>query len=132
MEAVAVCMSEEYQKDGINEAVFSYIDVFIDNIIETIAEDRFWSDSAKQFLALLVLSNLLQNKNVTIPELQKQTNDVELSRKMIKDNIGTIKSVSNVDSYIGVVTLIDSDKPFTSVVNITNEQLIKYLPQERN
>ena len=132
MEAVAVCMSEEYQKDGINEAVFSYIDVFIDNIIETIAEDRFWADSAKQFLALLVLSNLLQNKNVTIPELQKQTNDVELSRKMIKDNIGTIKSVSNVDSYIGVVTLIDSDKPFTSVVNITNEQLIKYLPQERN
>lgn len=132
MEAVAVCMSKEYQKDGINEVVFSYIDVFIDNIIETIAEDRFWSDSAKQFLALLVLSNLVQNKNVAISELQKQTNDVELSRKMIKDNIETIKSVSNVDSYIGVMTLIDSDKPFISVVNITNEQLVKYLPQGRN
>lgn len=58
MEAVAVCMSEEYQKNGINEAIFSYIDVFINNIIETIAEDRFWSDSVKQFLALLVLVNL--------------------------------------------------------------------------
>lgn len=91
MEAVAVCMSEEYQKNGINEAIFSYIDVFINNIIETIAEDRFWSDSVKQFLALLVLVNLLQNKKVTIPELYKQTSDIELSRKMIKDNIEKLK-----------------------------------------
>ena len=132
MEAVAVCMSEEYQKNGINEAIFSYIDVFINNIIETIAEDRFWSDSAKQFLSLLVLVNLLQNKKVTIPELYKQTSDVELSKKMIKDNIEKIKNLSNANAYIGIIGLIDSDKPFESVVNITKEQLIKYLPQEKN
>lgn len=132
MEAVAVCMSEEYQKNGINEAVFSYIDIFINNVVETIIEDRFWSDSAKQFLALLILVNLLQNKNVTITELYKQTSNVKLSRKMLKDNIDKIKSLVNVNIYIGVMGLIDSDKTFESVVNTANRNLIKYLPQENN
>lgn len=72
-------------------------------------------------------------KNIINESIEKvEIKDIELSRKMIKDNIEKIKNLSNANAYIGIIGLIDSDKPFESVVNITKEQLIKYLPQEKN
>ena len=69
-------------------------------------------------------------KNIINESIEKvEIKDIELSRKMIKDNIEKIKNLSNANAYIGIIGLIDSDKPFESVVNITKEQLIKYLPQ---
>ena len=69
-------------------------------------------------------------KNIINESIEKaEIKDIELSRKIIGDNIEKIKNLSN--AYIGIIGLIDSDKTFESVVNITKEQLIKYLPQEK-
>ena len=126
MEAVAICMNEEYSKNGINQAVDSYIRIFVDNIIETNKQDRFWSDSARDFLALLMLANLVSGKKVSIDTLKEQTKESEFARNMIKDNLEKFDEIPDVKEFMGVITLLDSDKPLKSLVEIANSELNKY------
>lgn len=126
MEAVAICMNEEYSKNGINQAVDSYIRVFVDNIIETNKQDRFWSDSARDFLALLMLANLVSGQKVSIDSLKEQTKESEFARNMIKDNLEKFDEIPDVKEFMGVITLLDSDKPLKSLVEIANSELNKY------
>lgn len=126
MEAVAICLNEEYSKNGINQAVDSYIRVFVDNIIETNKQDRFWSDSARDFLALLMLANLISGQKVSIDSLREQTKESEFARNMIKDNLEKFDEIPDVKEFMGVITLLDSDKPLKSLVEIANSELNKY------
>lgn len=126
MEAVAICMNDEYSKNGINQAVNSYIEVFVDNIIETNEQDRYWSDSAREFLALLILANLVSGEKVSLDKLKNQTVEIELPKKMIKENIDKFNKIPEVKEFMGVIDLLDSDKPFKSLVEITNIELNKY------
>ena len=126
MEAVAICMNEEYSKNGINQAVDSYIRVFVDNIIETNKQDRFWSDSTRDFLALLMLANLVSGQKVSIDSLKEQTKESEFARNMIKDNLEKFDEIPDVKEFMGVITLLDSDKPLKSLVEIANSELNKY------
>lgn len=126
MEAVAICMNEEYSKNGINQAVDSYIRVFVDNIIETNMQDRFWSDSARDFLALLMLANLVSGQKVSIDSLKEQTKESEFAKNMVKDNLEKFDEIPDVKEFMGVITLLDSDKPLKSLVEIANNELNKY------
>lgn len=126
MEAIAICMNEEYSKNGINQAVYSYIRVFVDNIIETNKQDRFWSDSARDFLALLMLANLVSGQKVSIDSLREQTKESEFARNIIKDNLEKFDEIPDVKEFMGVITLLDSDKPLKSLVEIANSELNKY------
>lgn len=132
MEAVAICMNEEYSNNGINQAVYSYIRVFVDNIIETNKQDRFWSDSARDFLALLILSNLVSKQKVSIDSLKEQTKESEFARNTIKDNLEKFDEIPDVKEFMSVITMLDSDKPLKSLVEITNNSLNKFAKLKSN
>lgn len=132
LEAVAICMNEEYSKNGINQAVDSYIRVFVDNIIETNKQDRFWSDSARDFLALLILSNLVSKQKVSIDSLKEQTKESEFARNTIKDNLEKFDEIPDVKEFMSVITILDSDKPLKSLVEITYNSLNKFAKLKSN
>lgn len=126
LEAVAICINEEYSNNGINQAVYSYIRVFVDNIIETNKQDRFWSDSARDFLALLILSNLVSGQQVSLDSLKEQTKEIEFVRNLINQNLEKFNETPYVKEFLGVTSLFDSDKPLKNLVEITNNSLNKF------
>lgn len=126
MYAVEVLINEEYAKNGISEELASYISVYVNNVIENDRQDRFWSDSARNFLALIILSDLVSEKQMNISKLIEQTEKVDLAQKIIKDNIEKFDEYGETQGFLQIGQLLESDKPLKSLVEVTHNSLLKY------
>lgn len=100
----------EYNKNGFNENLVSEIIKFSVLSIEDFEQDRYWSDSARTFLGLLILSNLNSEKEINIRKLLYQISDINLIKNIITNNIENLEKYSILQLFTINAKIIESDK----------------------
>ena len=81
---------------------------------------------------MLILSNLVSKQKVSIDSLKEQTKESEFARNTIKDNLEKFDEIPDVKEFMSVITMLDSDKPLKSLVEITNNSLNKFAKLKSN
>lgn len=119
----------EYNKNGFNENLVSEIIKFSVLSIEDFEQDRYWSDSARTFLGLLILSNLNSEKEINIRKLLYQISDINLIKNIITNNIENLEKYSILQLFTINAKIIESDKTLQSVLQLIENGLIKYYAQ---
>lgn len=115
-------IKEEFKTNGITPKIVNLLKALSSQIIKD-EIDPFWSDSAKHMLNLLILSNLMENKEFILSDLFEQTENVELVRNLINSKIDKL-DIPELKELMVVKQLISSDKPFKSIVEIIHKDTI--------
>lgn len=115
-------IKEEFKTNGITPKIVNLLKALSSQIIKD-EIDSFWSDSAKHMLNLLILSNLMENKEFILSDLFEQTENVELVRNLINSKIDKL-DIPELKELMVVKQLISSDKPFKSIVEIIHKDTI--------
>lgn len=121
----------EFSNNGITQKLINDITCFVIDIVEEYKQDRFWSDSARSFLGLLIISNLTNGNNIKIEKLLEQINDINSLKKIILNNITKFINNEKLRLFISNVDIINSDKPLKSVLQLIEEGLKKRLGNDR-
>ena len=119
-------ISLEYNKNGITTNLVNEIEEFAVATIEDFEQDRFWSDSARNFLGLLILANLNNEKKINVKKILYQIADINSVKNIIADNINELKKYNELQIFTNNVQIINSDKPLQSVLKLIENGLIKY------
>ena len=119
-------ISLEYNKNGITTNLVNEITKFTIMIIEDFEQDRFWSDSARCFLGLLILSNLNNAKEINVKKLLYQIADINSVKSIIINNIDELKKYPQLQIFINNAKIIESDKTLKSILELIEDGLIKY------
>lgn len=122
-------ISVEYNKNGFNDMVVNEITKFVISTIEDFEQDRFWSDSARTFLGLLILVNLNSEKKINIKNMLYQIADINSVRNIIINNIEELKKYSILQVFTNNENIIQSDKTLQSILKLIENGLIKYYAQ---
>ena len=118
-------IKEEYNANGITPKVVESLNKLAIQIIKDHEIDLFWSDTSRNVFKLLILSNIMNNKDFVLPDLVSQTENVELVRNILISNLEKLE-VSELQDVMIVKPTINSDKPFKSVVEIIHEGVLPY------
>lgn len=116
----------EFNNNGITSKLVNEITKFVVELIEDYKQDRFWSDSAKSFLGLLILSNLMSANRININNLLVQIRDINTIKDIILKNIDKLNNNSSLRVFTSNVDIINSDKPLKSIIQLIEEGLKKY------
>ncbi len=119
-------ISLEYNRNGITTNLVKEIMKFAITIIEDFEQDRFWSDSARNFLGILILANLNNDKKINVKRLLYQIADANSVKSMIVNNIEELKKYIELQVFTNDIQIIDSDKPLKSVLKLIENGLIQY------
>lgn len=119
-------INQEFNNNGITNKLINGITKFVIELIEEYKQDRFWSDSARSFLGLLILSNLTNGNRISIDNLLEQIKDINTIKNIISNNIDKLNNNSNLQVFTSNVDIINSDKPLKSVIQLVEEGLNKY------
>lgn len=119
-------INKEFNNNGITNKLVNVITKFVIELIEEYKQDRFWSDSARSFLGLLILSNLTNGNRISINNLLEQIKDTNTIKNIILNNIDKLNDNCNLQIFTSNVAIINSDKPLKSVIQIIEEGLSKY------
>lgn len=115
----------EYQKNGITDKLVELLNCFSNEIIKDDKQDPFWTDSAKNIFNLLLLSDLLEENEITIQLLLGQTRTCDRAKKIIGDNIDKLNK-TELNKFMTSASILNSDKPFKSIVEIIYNALLFY------
>ena len=118
----------EYQKNGITDKLVELLNCFSNEIIKDNKQDPFWTDSAKNIFKLLLLSNLLDGKEITIQLLIEQTRTADKTKIVINSKMNRF-DMPELRSYMSSTSIINSDKPFKSIVDIIYNSLNETLKE---
>lgn len=116
----------EYRNNGITNNLVNEINNFTTITIEDYMQDRFWSDLARNFFGLLIISNLVNGNEIKTKELLYQIADINNMRNIIQNNISKISNNPLLQVFTKNVELLNSDKTFKSVLELIENGLIKY------
>ncbi len=119
-------INQEFNNNGITNKLINGITKFVIEIIDEYRQDRFWSDSARSFLGLLILSNLTNGNRISINNLLEQIKDINTIKNIILNNINKLNSNCDLQVFTSNVDIINSDKPLKSVIQLVEEGLNKY------
>ena len=128
-------ISLEYNKNGITTNLVNEIEEFVVATIEDFEQDRFWSDSARNFLGLLILANLNNEKKINVKKILYQIANINSVKNIIADNINELKKYNELQIFTNNAQIIDSDKTLQSVLKLIEDGLLKYYAknnQEKN
>lgn len=118
-------IKEEYNVNGITPKIVDSLNKLAIQIIKDHKIDLFWSDTSRNVFKLLILANIMNNKDFTLPDLVSQTENVELVRNTLISNLVKL-DVPELQDIMIVKPTISSDKPFKSVVEIIHEGVLPY------
>lgn len=119
-------INSEFNNNGITSKLVNEITKFVIELIEDYKQDRFWSDSARSFLGLLILSNLMSGNRININNLLEQIRDTNTIKDIILKNIDKLNNNLNLRVFTSNVDIINSDKPLKSIIQLIEEGLNKY------
>lgn len=122
-------INNEYKQNGITDNIVNEIIKFAVFIIEDFEQDRYWSDCARTFLGLLILSNLNSEKEINIRKLLYQISDINLIKNIITNNIQKLEKYSILQMFTINSKIIESDKTLQSVLQLIEKGLITYYAQ---
>lgn len=118
-------IKEEFNSNGITEKSVELLHKLAVQIIKDNEQDLFWSDSSREVFKLLILSNLINNKEFVLSDLVEQTKDVELSRNIINSNLKKL-NVPELQKTMEIKQILNSDKPFKSIIEIIHKSIMPY------
>ncbi len=116
----------EFNNNGITNKLVNEITRFIIELVEDYKQDRFWSDSARSFLGLLIISNLTNGTKLDINNLLAQLEDIDTIRSIILNNVNKFKDDTRLHIFTSNIDIVNSDKPLKSVVQLAKEGIGKY------
>lgn len=115
-------INEEYEKNKISDKLIKMLHIFADSVIKDNKQDPFWTDTAKNVLEIIVLTNLITKNSCSKNELAIQVKDTNIIKTTIKDNLEKL-SIPELNGIMSSKSIIDSDKPFESVMDIIRKAL---------
>lgn len=116
---------EEYKNNSITAKLIELLNQFANEVINGNNKDPFWADSAKNILKLLLVSNLLNENEITIQLLIGQTRTADRAKMVIDSNI-TKFNIPELQNYMTSASMLNSDKPLKSIVEIIYNSLLAY------
>ena len=119
-------INEEYANNKISSMLVKMLHIYADTKIKENKQDLFWSKTAKNVLLLLILSNLVANKNVSEKQIMEQIKEDAIAKMFIKSNIDKLL-LPELSEIISSKSIIDSEKPFKSVMDIIREDMLSKL-----
>jgi len=105
--------------------------IFADSVIEDNKQDPFWNDTAKNVLEIIILTNLITKGSCSKSELEIQIKDNNIIKTTIKDNLEKL-SIPELNGIMSSKSIIDSDKPFESIMEIIRKALTPKKPKLEN
>ena len=118
-------IKEEFNNNGITPNVISSSENLSIQIIKDVTQDPYWSEESRKIFKLLILSNLLENKEFTLPDLVEQTNNVEFVKNIITKNLDKF-NIPELQKNTNVKSILNSDKPLKSIVEIIHKSILPY------
>ena len=115
----------EYKNNGITAKLVELLNVFSKKVIKNRENDPYWTDNAEYILEMLLLCNLIDKQEVNIETLIEQTNEAEISKNIIKNNINKFDNPELEDIKASAV-ITDFDKAFKSVLEIVHNSVVIY------
>lgn len=115
-------INEEYEKNKISDRLIKMLHIFADSVIKDNNQDPFWTDTAKNVLEIIVLTNLITKNSCSKNELVIQVKDTNIIKTTIKDNLEKL-SIPELNGIMSSKSIVDSDKPFESVMDIIRKAL---------
>ena len=116
---------EEFSNNGITPKTVSLLEKLSIQIIKDNIQDLYWSDISRDIFKLLILSNLFEDKEFTLPDLVEQTKDVEFVRNIITKNLDKF-DIPELQKIMNVKPTLNSDKPFKSAIEIIHQAVLPY------
>lgn len=116
---------EEFNNNGITPKTVSLLEKLSIQIIKDNIQDLYWSDISRDVFKLLILSNLFEDKEFTLPDLVEQTKDVEFVRNIITKNLDKF-DIPELQKIMNVKPTLNSDKPFKSAIEIIHQAVLPY------
>ena len=124
-------INEEYNKNKISHNLIKMLHIFADSVIKDNKQDPFWTDTAKNVLEIIVLTNLITKNSCTKNDLAIQVKDTNIIKTRIKDNLEKL-SIPELNGIMSSKSIFDSDKPFESVMDIIRKALAPKKPKLEN
>lgn len=118
-------VKEEFNNNGITQKAISALENLSIQIIKDDTQDHYWSDVSRDIFKLLILSNLFENKEFTLPDLVEQTNNVEFVKNIITKNLDKF-NIPELPKNTNVKSILNSDKPLKSIVEIIHKSILPY------
>ena len=118
-------IKEEFNNNGITPKVISALENLSIQIIKDVTQDPYWYDVSRDIFKLLILSNLLENKEFTLPDLVEQTNNVEFVKNIITKNLDKF-NIPELPKNTNVKSILNTDKPLKSIVEIIHKSILPY------
>jgi len=115
-------INEEYAQNKLSANLVKMLHIFSDSIINENKQDPFWTDTAKNVLEIIVVTNLITKNSCSKSELELQIKDTNIIRKTIKENLEKL-SIPELNGIMSSKSIIDSEKPFESVMDIIRKAL---------
>lgn len=125
-------INEEFFKNGITTKLIEEINNFVVTTIEDNPRDRYWSDSAREVLGLLILSNLFDGNKISVLNLLKVIQFDSRVKKIILINIDNIRNNIILKPFTSNLEIINTEKPFQCVVEIIEEGLKNLVKDKYN
>ena len=119
-------INSEFNNNGITNKLVNEITRFVIELVEDYKQDRFWSDSARSFLGLLIISNLTNGTKIDINNLLEQLEDIDTIRSIILNNVNKFKDDTRLHIFTSNIDIVNSDKPLKSVIQLVKEGIGKY------
>lgn len=116
-------INEEYTKNKISEKLIKMLHIFSDTVISEDKQDPFWTETAKNVLEIILLTNLITRNSISSKELKEQIKDYNMIKTNIKENIEKL-SIPELNEIMSSKSIIDSEKPFKSVMDIIKKSLL--------
>lgn len=118
-------VKEEFNNNGITQKAISALENLSIQIIKDDTQDHYWSDVSRDIFKLLILSNLFENKEFTLPDLVEQTNNVEFVKNIITKNLDKF-NIPELPKNTNVKSILNSDKQLKSIVEIIHKSILPY------
>lgn len=114
-------INNEYTQNGITDKLVKMLHIYSDsNIKDTV--DPFFTQESKNILEIIIVSILKSENNVSFGNLSEKLSNIEDVKTFLKETISSLNEPC-LSEIINSKKLIDSDKPFKSVIEIIREGL---------
>lgn len=123
VENIIDLINNEYSNNGLTNTLIEKIKHFAVQIIKNNEVDIFWSDSARNFLVLLIISYLVNGNVITYKDLIEQVKDINEIKNIMFKNINKFSNIPEISEIISTASLLNSDKPLKSIVEIIEKSL---------
>lgn len=118
-------VKEEFNNNGITQKAISALENLSIQIIKDDTQDHYWSNVSRDIFKLLILSNLFENKEFTLPDLVEQTNNVKFVKNIITKNLDKF-NIPELPKNTNVKSILNSDKQLKSIVEIIHKSILPY------